>query len=354
MDSATLPDLVIDARTYGSWLKDLKEQIRSAQLRAGLAVNKELVLLYWNIGREILKQQDHQGWGSKVIARLSVDLRLAFPQMKGFSERNLKYMRAFAAAWDDFQFVQEVLAQLSWYHNITLLDKLTTDDCRVFYAKSTIENGWSRNVMVHQIDSKLYERTGKATHNFPIALPSPQSELAEQILKDPYNFDFLTLGKEYREAELEKSLVNHIKDFLLEMGRGFAFLGSQYKLTVSYQDFYLDMLFYHVNLRCYFVLEPKCDEFKPEYAGKMNFYLSAVDDLLRNEGDNPTIGLILCREKDRIVAEYTLRDITKPLGIAEYKLLEQLPSEFQSNLPSLEELESSIANMDADDDSKSQ
>jgi predicted nuclease of restriction endonuclease-like (RecB) superfamily len=320
-------------------LRDLKERIRSAQVRAALSVNRELVLLYWQLGRDILTRQRQQGWGAKVITKLSKDLRQAFPEMKGFSRTNLLYMRAFAEAYPDEQIVQAVLGQITWYHNIALLDKLKSLEERLWYAQKTVEHGWSRNVLVHQIETGLHRRLGAALTNFDRTLPKPQSDLAQQLLKDPYNFDFLSLGEEAQERDLERALVNHIRDFLLELGVGFAFVGSQYHLEIEGDDFYIDLLFYHLRLRCYVVIDLKMKEFQPEYSGKMNFYISAVDDLLRHPDDQPTIGIILCRGKKKTVAEYALRDLNKPIGISTYKLKDSLPQTLQGNLPTLEQLE---------------
>jgi predicted nuclease of restriction endonuclease-like (RecB) superfamily len=266
---------------YAELLGQLKERIRSAQLRAAIAVNRELVLLYWQIGREILTRQGHEGWGAKVIDRLAADLRRSFPEMTGLSPRNLKYMRAFGEAWPDEAIVQAPLAQITWYHNIALLEKLRTEQQRLWYAHATIERGWSRNVLVHWIESDLFERQGKATTNFTRSLPPPQSDLAGELLKDPYNFEFLTLAGDAAERALQRGLLEHIHQFLIELGAGFAFVGQQYRLEVGGEDFPIDLLFYHLKLRCYVVIELKTTHFKPEYAGKMNFYLSAVDDLLR-------------------------------------------------------------------------
>ena len=324
---------------YDDFLRDLKERIRSAQVRAALSVNRELVLLYWQLGRDILTRQRQQGWGAKVITKLSKDLRQAFPEMKGFSRTNLLYMRAFAEAYPDEQIVQAVLGQITWYHNIALLDKLKSLDERLWYAQKTVEHGWSRNVLVHQIETGLHRRLGAALTNFDRTLPKPQSDLAQQLLKDPYNFDFLSLGEEAQERDLERALVNHIRDFLLELGVGFAFVGSQYHLEIEGDDFYIDLLFYHLRLRCYVVIDLKMKEFQPEYSGKMNFYISAVDDLLRHPDDQPTIGIILCRGKKKTVAEYALRDLNKPIGISTYKLKDSLPQTLQGNLPTLEQLE---------------
>ncbi|MCP9496854.1 MAG: PDDEXK nuclease domain-containing protein [Pyrinomonadaceae bacterium MAG19_C2-C3] len=328
---------------YDDFLRDLKSRIGQAQVRAALAVNRELVVLYWQMGRDILVRQQQQGWGAKVIERLAKDLQSAFPEMKGFSRRNLKYMRAFADAYADQQFVQQVAAQIPWFHNCTLIDKVKDSQEREFYIRQTIEHGWSRNVLVLQIESNLYHRQGKATTNFERVLPAPQSDLAQQLLKDPYNFDFLTLGADAHERDLERGLTDNIRKFLLELGTGFAFVGSQYHLEVGGNDFYIDLLFYHLRLRCYVVIDLKMGKFRPEDAGQMNFYLSAVDDLLRHPADEPSIGLILCKEKNRVVAEYALRDTGKPVGISEYQLTEMLPEELKGSLPTIEELEAELS-----------
>lgn len=293
---------------YAEFLGQLKDRIRSSQIRAAVNVNRELVLLYWEIGREILSRQQSEGWGAKVIDRLSHDLRRSFPDMRGFSSRNLKYMRQLAEAWPDCPIVQEVLAQIPWYHNLTLLEKIQDRETRLWYAQAAIENGWSRSVLVAQIETRLIDRQGGAPSNFKRTLPPPHSDLVQQTLKDPYNFDFLTLGRDVREHDLEKALIDHLADFLVELGQGFAYVGRQYHLEVGGDDFYLDLLFYHVKLHCYVVIELKTGDFKPEYAGKLNFYLSAADDLLRNPAvDNPTIGILLCKSKNNIIVEYALR-----------------------------------------------
>jgi predicted nuclease of restriction endonuclease-like (RecB) superfamily len=328
---------------YLEFLQDLKARIRQAQVRAALSVNRELVLLYWGIGREILQRQQTAGWGAKVIDRLAKDLRREFPEMKGLSPRNLKYMRAFADAYPEEQFVQAVLAQITWYHNITLLDKVKDHGQREWYIRQTVENGWSRNVLVLQIESGLYQRQGKAVTNFAQTLPAPQSDLAQQLLKDPYNFDFLSLGREFHERDLERGLLENLRDFLLELGVGFAFAGNQYHLEVGGRDFYLDLLFYHLNLRCYVVIDLKVGEFAPEDGGKMNFYLSAVDDLLRHEQDAPSIGLILCKTRDRLISEYALRDMRKPIGVSAYELTRALPEELKGSLPTIEEIEAELS-----------
>lgn len=307
-------------------------------MRAALAVNHELVLLYWRVGREILARQGQEGWGTRVIERLAIDLRAEFPDMQGLSPRNLKYMRSFAEAWPDDSIVQAPLAQLTWYHNLALLEKLKASKERLWYAEQTIQNGWSRNVLVMQIESGLYSRQGHAVTNFQATLPEPESDLAQQLLKDPYTFDFLALTQGARERELESGLLVHLRDFLLELGTGFAFVGSQVPLEVGGEDFKLDLLFYHLKLRCFVVIDLKMGPFKPEYAGKMNFYLAVVDDLMRHSGDKPSIGLVLCKSKNRIVAEYALRNISTPMGVSEFKL--------QGVLPTVEEIEAELAGAD--------
>jgi predicted nuclease of restriction endonuclease-like (RecB) superfamily len=323
---------------YEQFLGELKQRVRSAQLRAGLAVNRELVLLYWSIGKDILERQSREGWGAKVIDRLGQDLSREFPEMTGFSSRNLKYMRAFAEAWRDESIVQQLVAQLPWGHQVRILDMVKDASARQWYVRQAIHNGWSRNVLVHQIEGGLYERQGRALTNFERTLPAPQSELAHQILKDPYNFDFLCLGPEMLERDLERGLIEHLRDLILELGKGFAFVGSQYHLEVGGQDYYLDLLFYHLRLRCYIVIDLKIEDFKPEFAGKMNFYLSAVDDLLRHPDDSVSIGIILCKGRNEVIVEYALRDTSKPMGIAQYRLTQALPDKLKDELPTTEEL----------------
>ena len=324
---------------YAAWLTELKIRIHTAQQRATLAVNRELVLLYWQIGRDILARQAEQGWGAKVIERLAEDLRLAFPEMKGFSPRNLKYMRAFAQAWPDEAIVQEALAQLPWYHHLALLDKLPDSETRRWYAAKAIEHNWSRNILVMQIETRLLERSGQAVSNFPMTLPKPQSDLARESLKDPYRFDFLGLTDEAQEREIEAALVKHVTEFLLELGAGFAFVGRQVLLDVGGDEFFIDLLFYHLKLRCYVVIELKGGKFKPEHLGQLGFYMTAIDRQIKHEQDNPTIGLLLCKSKNKVVAEYALGDKSQPMGIAEYKMLETLPAELQTSLPSIEQIE---------------
>jgi predicted nuclease of restriction endonuclease-like (RecB) superfamily len=335
--------LIPPPQGYVDWLAELKDRIHNAQQRATLAVNRELVLLYWQIGRDILTRQAKEGWGAKVIERLAHDLRTAFPEMKGFSPRNLKYMRAFAEAWPDESFVQEVLAQLPWYHQLALLDKLPDPETRRWYAVKAIEHNWSRNILVMQIETHLLERSGKAATNFEACLPRPQSDLARESIKDPYRFDFLGLTCEAQEREIEHALVRHITEFLLEMGAGFAFVGRQVLLDVGGDEFFIDLLFYHLKLRCYVVIELKAGKFKPEHLGQLGFYLTAVDAQVKHPQDAPTIGLLLCKSKNKVVAEYALHDKTQPIGVAEYQLVASLPPELQTSLPSIEQIERELA-----------
>ncbi|MEW6207923.1 MAG: PDDEXK nuclease domain-containing protein [Acidobacteriota bacterium] len=322
---------------YEEFLVDLKAHIRSAQIKAATAVNRELIELYWQIGQGILLHQKQQGWGAKVIDQLARDLILEFPDMRGFSPRNLKYMRAFAETWPDKEFVQQLAAQIPWFHNCILMDKLKDPDERQWYIQQTIRYGWSRNVLRHHIETRLYQRQAKAekSTNFAATLPPPHSDLVEQTIKDEYIFDFLTLREGAHERELERALVERIRDFLLELGAGFAFLGSQYHLEVGGQDFYIDLLFYHYQLRCLIAIDLKMGEFQPADAGQMNFYLSALDDLIRHKSDNPSVGMVLCKGKNRTVAEYALRDLNKPMGVATAKL----PAALSKALPSPDELQ---------------
>ena len=336
--------LIPTPQGYADLLAELKGRIHGAQQRAALAVNRELVGLYWQIGRDILARQAEQGWGTKVIDRLAHDLRTAFPDMKGFSPCNLKYMRAFAEAWPDAEIVQQAAAQLPWGHNLVLLERLKEPAERLAYAQAAVEHGWSRNVLNLHIETRLLERTGKAVTNFGQRLPAPQSDLAIESLKDPYRFDFLGLGEQAQERDIENALVQHVTDFLLELGAGFAFVGRQVLLDVGGEEFFIDLLFYHLKLRCYVVIELKTGKFKPEHLGQLGFYLTAVDRQLKHAQDNPSIGLLLCKSKNKVVAEYALGDKSQPMGIAEYKLVESLPQELQTSLPSIEQIERELAN----------
>ncbi len=335
---------------YAEWLAELKTRIHSAQQRAALAVNHELVLLYWQIGRDILARQAEQGWGAKVIERLAHDLRMNFPDMKGFSRANLMYMRAFADAWPDAEIVQQAVGQLPWGHNLVLLTKLKERQTRLAYAQRAIQHGWSRNVLNIHIETRLLEREGLAVTNFVAQLPAPNSDLARSTLKDPYLFDFLGVAKEADEREIESAIVQHISRFLLELGAGFAFVGRQVHLEVGGDDFYIDLLFYHLKLHCYVVVELKAGAFKPEHTGQLSFYLSAVDAQVKAPEDGPTIGLLLCKTQNRVVAEYALRDSNKPIGVAEYQLVAALPAELRTSLPSIEQIEREFAG-DAEIDS---
>ena len=344
---------------YDRFLADLKDRIRAAQVRAALAVNAELVQLYWTIGRDILVRQQQQAWGAKVIERLAADLVRAFPGIEGFSRTNIYRMRAFYHAWPALPGAVAIvpqavgqfppgfpaeLAAIPWGHNTVLIEQVEDPAERLWYARQVIEHGWSRAVLVHWIESGLYARQGKAVHNFNTTLPQPQSDLAAQLLKDPYNFDFLALAADAAERDLERGLLDHIRKFLIELGAGFAFVGQQVPVEVDGDDFSIDLLFYHLRLRCFVVVDLKVEAFKPEFAGKMNFYLSAVDDLMRHPDDKPSIGLILCRTAKRTVAEYALRDLAKPVGVARYvtRLVETLPPELAGALPSEAQLRAEL------------
>jgi predicted nuclease of restriction endonuclease-like (RecB) superfamily len=333
---------------YPSLLEHLKTQIRQARTRAALAVNRELIVLYWQIGQAILERQAQAGWGSKVLERLAADLRLEFPDMGGLSRSNLLYMRAFAEAYPDREFVQRVVGQLPWGHNIALITKTKDPNVREWYAQAYMQNGWTRPELEAQIASRLHERQGQAVHNFDRTLDSAQSELASQILKDPYNFDFLSYADAAHERDLERGLLAHLKHFMLELGAGFAFIGSQHHLEVNGKDYYLDLLFYHYRLHCFVIVDLKMTEFKPEYAGKMNFYLSAVDDLMRSSGDAPTIGLILCKDRDRTDVEYALRGMSQPLGVSQFELSNVLPSELEGVLPTVAQLEAELERLEVE------
>lgn len=329
---------------YGTLLQEIKERIGQERLRTVLAANAGMILLYWDIGKAILARQEAQGWGAQVIDRLAADLRKAFPAMKGFSPRNLKYMRAFAAAWPDQAIVQRVVAQLPWRQNIALMERLDTSKERLWYAEQTARNGWSTPILTLQIEGRAHERHGKAVSNFQMTLPPAESDMAEQVFKDPYLFDFLGTADQRQEREVEIALVDHIQRFLLEMGAGFAFVGRQVHLEVGDQDFYIDLLFYHLKLRCFVVVELKAVPFNPGFVGQLNLYLSAVDDLMCHPGDKPTIGLLLCREKNRLIVEYALRDLKKPIGVAswETKIVKTLPRDLRGTLPTLNDLESEL------------
>ena len=326
---------------YLSIIENIKHEINAAQYRAAVHVNADMLLLYYDIGCVI---NEHKTWGSKFIDNLAADIRLAFPKSKGYSVRNLKYMANFAETYAEREFVQQVVAQIPWGHNIVILDKVNNLEERKWYIKKSAQNGWSRNVLVHQIESNLYQRQvlAEKVSNFENRLPSPQSELAVQTMKDPYVFDFIAFNEDMLERDIEQALVRDVTRLLLELGTGFAFLGNQYHLNVGGDDFYIDLLFYNINLRCYVVIELKTGDFKPEYAGKLNFYLSAVDGILKKEQDNPSIGLLLCKSKNNVVAEYSLKDMSKPIGVSEYKITSSLPDNLEQQLPSIEDIQKRI------------
>lgn len=361
----TLPDAHVD---YADLLGKIKQRIRRGQAQAVFAANAELIRLYWDIGRMLHERQLQEGWGAAVIPRLSRDIRNELPDVKGFSERNIKRMLSFyreysmlcderphaVAQIDKTQKVPQGVAQIPvdllwripWGHNILLMEKVKDVKTRYWYVTQVINQGWSRDVLRLMIESRAYGRQGKAVTNFEDRLVPPQSDLVQQTLKDPYIFDFLTLDEPFHERELETGLIRHLEKFLLELGQGFAFVGRQYHLEIGEEDFYIDLLFYHLRLRCFIVIELKKGSFKPEYAGKMNFYCNVVDDRLRHESDNPTIGLILCQDKKTVLAEYTLRGVAKPIGISEYELTRSLPENLRSALPSIEEIERELSDAD--------
>jgi len=330
--------------SYAGVLAEIKQRIQTERLRVVIAANAAMLMLYWDIGRLILERQEREGWGSKVIDRLSTDLREAYPDMSGLSPRNLKYMRAFAAAWPDGAIVQEALAQIPWYHHIALLERCKSREERLWYARQSAAHGWSHNILTLQIKSRVHERQGKAVNNFALTLPPADSDMAVQVFKDPYLFDFLGTADPRREREVEQALTDHIQRFLLELGAGFAFVGRQVHLEFADADYYLDLLFYHLKLRRYVVVELKAVPFDPGFVGTLNMYLSAVDDLLRHPDDQPSIGLLLCRSKNRLVAEYALRGFRKPIGVADWetKLVKRLPKELRGSLPTIEELEAEL------------
>ncbi|WP_204141265.1 PDDEXK nuclease domain-containing protein [Halomicronema sp. CCY15110] len=329
--------LVLDEGSYRDLLNDLKNRIRSAQVRAAVAVNQEMILLYWYIGREILIRQQQQGWGSKVIQRLSQDLKREFPDMKGFSSTNLKYMRSFADAWSDFGIGQQVLTNLPWGQNTVLLSKLEDAEERLWYAHKAVEHGWSRSALTRQIEGGLYKQQLGGANNFTLTLPKAQSDLARQLIKDPYHLDFLYADDNTQDQDLKRLLVAHMREFLLTLGVGFSFVGHHHLINVGGEDFHLDMLFYHLKLRCFVVIQLEMGKFTPEQSGQMNFYLSAVDSQERQEHDQPTIGIILCSSKNHVIAEYALRNLQNPIAVAEHRIPSVLPSpeQLQSELASV-------------------
>lgn len=360
---------------YSQWRKDIETLIDTAKLKTALSVNMETLSLYWNIGKSILQKQEQEGWGKQVIEQLSKDLISRYPDDRGYSKRNLGYMKSFAMQYPDFpflqvplaklkelpilqatlaklenegnEFVQVPLAQISWYHHISLLSKVKDEAQRAYYITETAQNGWSRDVMLLQIDNGYIKAKGHAINNFEQTLPPPQSDLARYIFKDPYNFSFLGTVALQNELDIEKSLTSKITDFLLEMGRGFAYIGRQYHISVDGDDYYIDLLMYHLKLHCYVVVELKAVEFKPEFVSKLNFYISAVDDFVKSPEDKPTIGLLLCRTKSNKKAEFSLRGITQPMGIAQYET-EKLFADVASALPQIEDMENAIDDLVCD------
>lgn len=337
--------LEINKNQYNEIFQNIKNEILSSQYQAMQAINKELIYMYWHIGKIIL---NNSIWGNKFIDNLSIDLKLEFPDIKGFSIRNLKNMKKFAEEYQNFEFVQSVTAQITWTHNVLLLDKIKDIEIRKWYINETVKNGWSVNILEMQINSKLYERQviSEKVSNFQNTLPDIQSDLAMQTMKDPYLFDFISLKGKVKELEIENAMIDKIKDVLIELGNGFAFVGNQYKLTVGNKDYFIDLLFYHLKLKCYIAVELKAREFEPTDAGQLNFYLSAIDDLVKDKTDNPSIGLLLCKTKDKFTAEYALKDINKPIGVSEYKLLEDIPEYLQSQLPKAEDIELHIQDIE--------
>lgn len=339
---------LLDSKDYLAFFNEIKKDIQTSRIKAALAVNKELILLYWRIGHEILKRKKEQDWGSEVIKVLSQDLKHAFPEMKGFGERNLVYMQTFASSYPDYEFTQALPAQITWYHNQTILDKVKLHQERQWYIEKTLENGWSRNVLVMHIEAKSHLKLGKAQTNFSVTLPNPTSDLAQQLMKSEYNFEFLGLADDAHEKVIEKGLVDHICAFLLQLGKGFAFMGSQYRIELAGEEFLIDLLMYHVKLKCYVVIELKSGKFKPEYVGKLGFYTTAIDHEVKDSADNPTIGLLLCQSANHMMVDYCLKDAKKPMGVAEYTT--GLPDQYKDLLPTPEQFQHLIDTLETKED----
>ncbi len=337
---------IINPKEYSSFLLEVKDQIVTSRKRAVFGANKEMILLYFNIGEVISQKQNELGWGAKVIDRLSADIRNELPKTSGFSIRNMKLMVQFYKEYQDISIVQLPVAQIPWTHNIILIQKIKSLELRSWYMMKILENGWSKDILSLMIKNEVHKREGKIVSNFSSLLLSNDSDLVQQTFKDPYIFDFLTIDSTFREKELELKLIENMEKFLLELGSGFAFVGRQYKLEVGNDDYYIDLLFYHLKLRCYIVIELKKGKFKPAYSGQVGFYCSTVDEILAHENDNPTIGLILCQEKNEIVAEYSLKNMAQPIGISQYELTEILPKEYESSLPTIEQIEAEFENGD--------
>lgn len=359
MPAAISPLVPMD--DYKTFIQDMKARIQGAQIKAATAVNQALLHLYWDMAQSIVAKQQTAAWGDGFLSQMSRDLLVEFPEIKGFSKRNLEQMRQWYRFWaDDPAIAQQAATQLAnataepiapifqipWWHNVIIISKIKNKNEALFYVQKTLENNWSRTVLTHQIESGLYHREGQAITNFKATLPTPQSDLARQMLKDPYHFDFLMLREKHDEQELETALLEHITRFLLELGAGFSYLGRQFRIEVAGDEFFMDLLFYHVRLHCYVVIELKTVKFKPEFAGKLNFYISSVDAVLKTEHDNPTIGILICKSKNDTVVEYALRDVHKPMGVSEYTIQKQLPDNLKSSLPSIEEIEAELGGGD--------
>ena len=332
-------------QNYKHFLTNIKDRLKTAQIRAALAANSELIKFYWELGTDLIEKQKNHQWGSHFLEQFSHDMRQEFPEMQGFSKRNLEHMRRFALLYPKIEFAKQAVSQLPWGHVVRLMQMIKDGVEREWYAIQTIKNGWSRSVLEMQIEGELYGRqaeSSKKINNFHKQLPALQSDLANEMLKDPYNFDFLTIQGKARERAIEDALVTHIRDFLIELGQGFAFVGSQVPLAFDDQEFFIDLLFYHLHLRAFVVIELKAGKFKPEHTGQLGFYMAAVDDLMRKEGDNQTIGILLCKSKHKVVAEYALRNMNAPIGISEYTLAKALPKELKTNLPTVEEIEQEL------------
>lgn len=333
----------LNTSEYAQWLEHIKQKIKTTQLNVAVSANTQLLELYWNLAQDIIQKQNDSQWGDAILEQLSVDLRLNFPNIKGFSRRNLYAIRQWYLFYcSQSKFVPQAVAQIPWGHNRLIISKIKNSDEALFYCKSTLENGWNRDHLELAIKNNYYDTKGKSVSNFKQTLPNLQSDLAIETLKNPYNFDFLELENDALEREIENAMITHITKFLIALGKGFAFVGQQYQVVVSDNEYYIDLLFYHLQLRCYVVIELKAGKFKPEYAGKLNFYLSAIDSQLKHPQDQPSIGLILCKHKDKVEAEYALRDILKPIGISEYQLTQALPKQFESQLPTVAQLESQL------------
>lgn len=349
---------IVRTDEYRQWLVSIKQRVQASQVKAAIAVNRELIELYWYLGEQILEKQQNATWGDGFLKQMSQDLLAEFPDMKGFSLRNLQRIRRWHQFWLGAkpagqqaasrlaENAPQLVAQIPWGHNGVILEKVADPAEAMFYVQKTIENNWSRAVLTHQIESGLHLREGQAVNNFATTLPKPESDLAKQLLRDPYNFDFLTLTEQYNERELEDGLTNHLAKFLLELGAGFAFVGRQYHIAVDDDDYYIDLLFYHLRLHCYVVVELKVEKFKPEHAGKLTFYVSAIDSQVRTPLDGPTLGILICKSKSDITVEYSLRDLNKPIGVSEYQITEHLPEQLKSSLPSIEQIEAELEGFD--------